>query len=266
MTVLAPQTRHGFFMPERNDDAVVVIPARYESTRLPAKALADIDGRPMIERVYRQACKALLPESVIVATDSTMIRDALAGVADVRMTSEAHTSGSDRVAEVARGLPHGIVVNVQGDLPLLDPTLVDVLIERLRDEPDLEMTTAAVAIASREELENPSAVKVVCNAAGRALYFSRSAIPHDRDRVGSHSGALHHIGIYAYRRKTLLRFADLPVGELERTEKLEQLRALENGILIGVVSSAGAAPMEVDTAEDLEAVRSALAKMEPGEK
>jgi 3-deoxy-manno-octulosonate cytidylyltransferase (CMP-KDO synthetase) len=243
-----------------NDDAAVVIPARYASTRLPAKALADIAGQPMIARVRARACLATLPAVVIVATDDERIREALPAEAVVAMTDPAHTSGSDRVAEVARDRDEGIIVNVQGDLPLLDPALVDALVELLRERPELGMATAAVPVTSAEELADPAAVKVVCARDGRALYFSRAPVPWHRDDPADFAGALHHIGIYAYRRDTLAAFSDLAPTPLETTEKLEQLRALENGIAIGVLVWEGGAPMEVDTPADLERARAALAE------
>ncbi|MFP6626268.1 MAG: 3-deoxy-manno-octulosonate cytidylyltransferase [Deltaproteobacteria bacterium] len=250
------------------DAAIGIIPARYGSSRVPAKALADLGGQTMVERVYKKALEATTLERVIVATDDHRIADVIAPIGEAVMTSPDHASGSDRVAEVARGLEAGIIVNIQGDLPLLDPTVVDKLVERLRADPSLGMATAAVSIDSETELKDPAVVKVVTDESGHALYFSRSPIPYDRDQPGAVRGALHHIGIYAYRRDTLLRFADLAPTRLERTEKLEQLRALENGIKIGVVEVAISGHIEVDTAEDLDAVREALAELaeieEPG--
>ena len=242
-----------------NDVAVVVIPARYGSTRLPGKPLADLGGRPLIEHVWMRASQALLPSRVLVATDDERIRAALPAKAEVVMTRADHPSGSDRIAEVAEGLDCGILVNVQGDLPLLDPTLVDDLIAMLRCDPKLGLATVAVPIATAEEFANASVVKVVCDGLGRALYFSRAPIPHRRSAPDSHAGALRHVGIYAWRRETLLRFARMPPTPLERTECLEQLRALENRIVIGVVRRACGVPIEVDTPEDLAAARMALA-------
>jgi len=213
----------------------------------------------MIEHVYRRACEAHTIERVLVATDDARILRALEPVAPVVMTSPDLASGSDRVAEVVRSLDCSIVVNIQGDLPLLDPSWVDALVERLRADRSLGIATCAVPIHSREEFENPSVVKVVLADDGRALYFSRSAIPHHRDRPDGFDGALHHIGLYAYRRDTLLHFTQLPVARLERAERLEQLRALEYGIGIGVVVADGPPPMEVDTPEDLERVRRVFA-------
>lgn len=242
-----------------NDVAVVVIPARYGSTRLPGKPLADLGGRPLIEHVWRRSCMAALPSRVLVATDDERIRAALPPETEVVMTRADHPSGSDRIAEVAEGLDCGILVNVQGDLPLLDPSLVDELIEMLRSDPALGLATVAVPIDTAEEFANPSVVKVVCDASGRALYFSRAPIPFDRAEPQAPNGAMRHVGIYAYRRETLLRFAKMAPTPLENTECLEQLRALENGIVIGVVRRPHGVPIEVDTPEDLAAARLALA-------
>jgi 3-deoxy-manno-octulosonate cytidylyltransferase (CMP-KDO synthetase) len=246
-----------------NDVAVVVIPARYGSTRLPGKPLADLGGRPLIEHVWRRALEAKLPSRVLVATDDERIRAALPPETEVVMTRADHPSGSDRIAEVAAGLDCGILVNVQGDLPLLDPSLVDDLIAMLRADPALGLATVAVPIETAEEFANPSVVKVVTDRSGRALYFSRSPIPHDRSDATRPSGAMRHVGIYAYRRDTLLAFAKMEPTPLERTECLEQLRALENGIVIGVVRRAEGVPIEVDTPEDLAAVRIVLAASQP---
>jgi 3-deoxy-manno-octulosonate cytidylyltransferase (CMP-KDO synthetase) len=151
-----------------------------------------------------------------------------------------------------------IVVNVQGDLPLLEPRWIDLLVERIAADPTIGMATVAVPIASREELLDPNVVKVVCDVSGRALYFSRAPIPVHRDDATGFLGALHHVGLYAYRRATLLRFAQLAPTRLEQTEKLEQLRALENGIGIGVVVIDDRPPLEVDTPADLERARKAV--------
>jgi 3-deoxy-manno-octulosonate cytidylyltransferase (CMP-KDO synthetase) len=246
-----------------NDVAVVVIPARYGSTRLPGKPLADLGGQPLIWHVWRRALEARLPARVLVATDDERIRAALPPEAEVVMTRADHPSGSDRIAEVAAGLDCGILVNVQGDLPLLDPTLVDDLVALLRENPSVGLATVGVPIESREEMANPSVVKVICDRNGRALYFSRAPIPFDRDDPGSPTGAMRHVGIYAYRRETLLGFASRAPTPLETTEKLEQLRALENGVVIGVVRRSHGVPLEVDTPEDLAIVRRVLAESEP---
>jgi 3-deoxy-manno-octulosonate cytidylyltransferase (CMP-KDO synthetase) len=213
----------------------------------------------MIEHVYRRAALAGRLDRVIVATDDMRIRDAVSGLAEVRMTSPDHESGSDRVAEVVRDVECDIVVNIQGDLPMLDPGYVDALIDMLIRDPSIEITTAAVPVRSQEEFDDPSVVKVVCDESGRALYFSRAPIPYDRDRPGDFAGAMHHVGLYAYRRETVLRFTKLMPSRLEKLERLEQLRALENGIGIGVVRFDDDAPVEVDTDEDLARARAALA-------
>ncbi|NQY91600.1 MAG: 3-deoxy-manno-octulosonate cytidylyltransferase [Deltaproteobacteria bacterium] len=246
--------------------AAAVIPARYASERLPAKALAELDGLPMVARVYQRACQATTVEQVIVATDDERIAAAARAVgAEVVMTDPGHCSGSDRVAEVARALDHDIIVNVQGDLPLLDPAMVDSLVERLRNDPGCELATVAVPIDDPREMADPSVVKLVCRADGRALYFSRAAIPFSRDAAaGSQATALHHVGLYAYRREALLRFSQLEPTALERSEKLEQLRALEHGMDIAVVVMAGGAPLEVDTPADLKRARQALQSGEAG--
>jgi 3-deoxy-manno-octulosonate cytidylyltransferase (CMP-KDO synthetase) len=238
--------------------AIAVIPARYASTRLPAKALADIGGMPMVARVLARARLAERVGRVVVATDDDRIRAAAAAIGEVVMTSALHTSGSDRVAEVAAASDCEIVVNVQGDLPLLDPRWIDLLVERMTSDPAIGMATVAVPVRSREELLDPNAVKVVCDTSGRALYFSRAPIPYHRDDPTGFGGTLHHVGLYAYRRATLLRFAALPPTRLEQTEKLEQLRALENGIGIGVVVIDDRPPLEVDTPADLERARAAV--------
>jgi 3-deoxy-manno-octulosonate cytidylyltransferase (CMP-KDO synthetase) len=238
--------------------AIAVIPARFSSTRVPGKPLADLAGAPMIERVYRRTALAERVDRVIVATDDTRIRDAVSGIAEVRMTSPDHQSGSDRVAEVVQDVECDIVVNVQGDLPMLDPAYVDALVDMLATNPSIDIATAAVPVRSKAEFLDPSVVKVVCDESGRALYFSRLPIPHDRDDAEAFGGALHHVGLYAYRRETILRFSKLAPSRLEKVEKLEQLRALENGIGIGVVRFDDDAPVEVDTDEDLARARAAL--------
>lgn len=207
---------------------------------------------------------AALPSRVLVATDDERIRAALPSDCEVVMTRADHPSGSDRIAEVAERLDCGIIVNVQGDLPLLDPSLVDELIEMMRTDRAVGLATVAVPIESAEELATPSVVKVVCATNGHALYFSRSPIPYDRSTPGSFGIAMRHVGIYAYRRDTLLAYAKMAPTPLERTETLEQLRALENGIVIGVVRRAHGVPIEVDTPEDLAAVRKVLSAASSG--
>jgi len=241
---------------------VVIIPARHASSRLPGKALADIAGRPMVWHVAKRALRARGVGRVIVATDDDRIRDAVAGTgADAVLTSAAHPTGTDRLAEVARGLDADVVLNVQGDLPLLDPAMVEALAARMTSDPGLAMATVATTIHDDGEWRSPHVVKVVFDAGARALYFSRSPIPCDRDDVRAAGEPLgwRHVGMYAYRRDVLLRLAALPPSPLERREQLEQLRALENGIAIGVVTWTGTAPLiEVDTPADLERARAAM--------
>jgi len=234
---------------------IAVIPARYGSTRLPAKALADIAGVPMIVRVWRQVSLARCVERVIVATDDERIAAPVrAAGGEAMMTSAAHQSGTDRIAEVARSIHADIYINVQGDQPFTDPRDLDAVAAPMLADARIDMATLATPIADLEEFRNPTKVKVVCDGAGNALYFSRSPIPYPRDLEGVPAGALRHIGIYAYRRDFLLKFASLAPGKLEQLEKLEQLRALENGYRIRVVASVSP-QLEIDTAEDLDRAR-----------
>jgi len=234
---------------------IAVIPARYGSTRLPAKALADINGVPMVVRVWRQVSMARSIERVIVATDDERIATPVrAAGGEAMMTSATHQSGTDRIAEVASKVHADIYINVQGDQPFTDPRDLDAVAAPMLNDSSIDMATLATPITDLEEFRNPTKVKVVCDASGNALYFSRSPIPHGRDIEGVPLGALRHIGIYAYRRDFLMRFASMPQGKLELLEKLEQLRALENGHRIRVVASVSPS-LEIDTAEDLAKAR-----------
>jgi 3-deoxy-manno-octulosonate cytidylyltransferase (CMP-KDO synthetase) len=233
---------------------IAVIPARYGSSRLPAKALAEIDGVPMVVRVWRQVCQARLVERVIVATDDERIAAPVrAAGGEAMLTSAEHPSGTDRIAEIAERIGAEIYLNVQGDLPFIAPADLDALVSPMRADPSIEMATLATPIISDQEWRNPNVVKVVCDARGDALYFSRSPIPLARDG-GVPRQALRHIGVYGYRRAFLLQFAALEPGVLESIEKLEQLRAVERGWRIRVVPSV-APSLEVDTAEDLAQAR-----------
>jgi 3-deoxy-manno-octulosonate cytidylyltransferase (CMP-KDO synthetase) len=230
---------------------VAVIPARYSSTRLPGKALAAIEGVPMVVRVWRQTSRARALSRVIVATDDERIARAVIDAGgDAMMTASTHQSGTDRIAEVAVRVPADIYVNVQGDLPFIEPADLDALVAPMRDDMSIAMATLATPIADTAEWRNPAVVKVVCDLRGNALYFSRAPIPWPRDDSGYPAEARRHIGVYAYRREMLMRFAQLEQGMLERIEKLEQLRVLESGLLIRVVASV-APSLEVDTPEDL---------------
>jgi 3-deoxy-manno-octulosonate cytidylyltransferase (CMP-KDO synthetase) len=244
-------------------ETVAIIPARYRSTRLPGKALALIGDRPMICHVAERTRRARGLSGVLVATDDERIRDAVVATGGrVVMTRSDHPSGTDRLAEVAAGLAADVLVNVQGDLPLLDPAMVEALAGRMAAEPTLPMATVAVPIADDAEWRSPHVVKIVAGRDGRALYFSRAPIPWDRDgtRRPEEPIGWRHVGMYAYRRDVLLRLASLRPTPLEEREKLEQLRALEHGIAIGVVEWHGSEPLiEVDTPEDLELARRAWA-------
>ncbi len=214
-----------------------IIPARHDSTRFPGKPLALIAGKPMIQHVVERCQKSKALSEIIVATDDTRIWEVAQLFCRVQMTAPHHPSGTDRIAEVAQNCRCDAVINIQGDEPLIDPGMIDAVAGALAKA---EMSTAATGIEQVEEWDNPNVVKVVVNAAGRALYFSRRTIPYVRDAAtgAEHLAAfpfLRHVGIYGYRRQTLLRLVKFPVSPLEKAEKLEQLRALENGIAIAVV-------------------------------
>jgi len=241
---------------------VGIIPARYASTRFPGKPLALIAGKTLIERVVTQCQKANSLQEVIVATDDERIAAEARRFCRVEMTRADHPSGSDRIAEVAARLECDGVVNIQGDEPLIDPAVVDMVAVALSAN---EMSTAATRVRTIEEQESPNVVKVVVSASGRALYFSRRTIPYVRDAASRSTAEqlaafpfLKHLGIYGYRRETLLRLVTFPVSPLENAEKLEQLRALENGIQIAVAvvdyDSVG-----VDVPEDVTRVERLLA-------
>jgi 3-deoxy-manno-octulosonate cytidylyltransferase (CMP-KDO synthetase) len=234
---------------------VAVIPARYASTRLPGKALADIDGRPMIEHVYRRASASPVVSQVIVATDDLRIATRVADFGGkVRLTKATHETGTDRLAEVATTLDADIIVNVQGDEPLIDPAAIGELIAPFKADRSLQMTTLYRRIHDASELNNPNVTKVVLDRGGFALYFSRAPIPYVRDPRGGWPPLYRHIGLYAYRRSTLLVLATLEPTPLERAEALEQLRALEHGIRIKAIETRYES-FEVNTPEDLEQVR-----------
>ena len=244
---------------------VVVIPARFSSTRLPGKPLADIHGKPMIQWVVEQAQKSSALR-VVVATDDTRIEQALAdcGV-EVCLTSPHHDSGTERLAEVVALLglsEHEIVVNVQGDEPLLPPALVDQVAHLLAASP-APMATLCTPINTLDELQDPNVVKVVQSAQGLALYFSRSPLPYDRDGMAKAAPDLshcrRHIGIYAYRAGFIRRYLALPVSPLEQLEKLEQLRVLWHGESIAISDACERPQPGVDTPADLAAVRRQLA-------
>jgi 3-deoxy-manno-octulosonate cytidylyltransferase (CMP-KDO synthetase) len=246
----------------------VVIPARYASARLPGKVLVGIAGKPMIQWVYERA-RASRAREVLIATDDLLIVSAAHSFgAQTIMTASTHRSGTDRIAEVARlqrWADSDIVVNVQGDEPLIPAALIDQVGAVLESNPGAQVATLATPIGSISEFMDPNAVKVVTDGEGRALYFSRAPIPWDRDGAvagvvsqKSFSGARRHVGIYGYRVAGLLRLAALRPSPLEQREKLEQLRALENGIEIRVADSVEPPGPDVNTAADLEQVSALL--------
>jgi 3-deoxy-manno-octulosonate cytidylyltransferase (CMP-KDO synthetase) len=244
----------------------IIIPARFGSTRLPGKPLLQIEGRPLIQWVWQSAV-ASGAASVLVATDDERIRDAAARfAADCVMTSADHVSGTDRIAEAvrARGLPaDAIVVNLQGDEPAMPAEVISSVAQALHEVAGRDIGTAVAPIQSLEEFLDPNCVKALRARDGRALYFSRAPVPWPRDDISagrptSYAGAWRHIGIYAYRVRSLLQFAAWPPTPLETAEKLEQLRALEHGMHIHLVALEQAPPAGVDTPADLERVRAAL--------
>ena len=233
---------------------VAIIPARYESSRFPGKPLADIAGRPMIEHVYRRTSAARSVGVVIVATDDQRICDAVESFGGrAQLTSRDHASGTDRLAEVAAGLTCDVVVNVQGDEPLIEPSTIDDAIAPFKTDPGLQMTTVRRRMDDRSELENPNVTKVVVDRDGYALYFSRAPIPFTREGCPP-APAWRHIGLYAYRRECLMRLTGLKPTAMEQAEALEQLRALEHGIRIKTIETLHDS-VGVDTPDDLVRVR-----------
>ena len=230
-----------------------VIPARFASSRFPGKALASLAGKPLIQHVFERASQARYLDQVLIATDDQRILDAARAFgAPARLTRNDHLSGTDRVAEVAASESAKVIVNIQGDEPLLDPAAIDAAVMALTSDRAVSMATLAKRIEDPAELSDPSVVKVVNNLAGDAIYFSRSAIPYVREGRAAH---YKHIGLYVYRRDFLLAYSDLPVGPLEQAERLEQLRAIENGHRIRVVETSHES-FGVDTPQDLERVAS----------
>ncbi len=239
----------------------VVIPARFGSTRFPGKMLAPLCGKPLIQWVYERARGARCADRVVVATDDARIAEAVRAFGgEPVMTRPDHPSGTDRIAEAVRGLGVEVVVNVQGDEPLIEPALIDALAEALLAEASWDMATAASALADSADLLNPSVVKLVADRDGCALYFSRSPIPHVRDAApGTVRAGLHwrHIGLYGYRRTFLERLVREPPCALEEAEKLEQLRALHLGARIKVLVTQHAG-LGVDTPDDVPRAEAAL--------
>ncbi len=243
----------------------VVLPARYDSSRFPGKPLAHISGKPLIEWVYRRAQEIRGAERVVVATDHPAIAEVVEKFGgSVVMTSADHRTGTDRVAEVAQTLSCDVVVNLQGDEPVFPPRLIEEMVEVLGRSEHIDIVTACHPVFDRDELENPNVVKVVMDRNGKALYFSRLPIPlgagasHGGTVLGADGPIGHrHIGIYGFRRASLIRLSRMPRTPLEISEDLEQLRALENGMVIHAVKTAEPT-VGVDVPEDLKNVEKAL--------
>jgi 3-deoxy-manno-octulosonate cytidylyltransferase (CMP-KDO synthetase) len=239
---------------------VIVIPARYGSTRLPGKPLLELAGKPMIQRVYERAKQAKTASQVIVATDDERILRAVEGFGgEARMTRTDHRTGTERIAEVAAHSQGDLFVNVQGDEPLLDPAAVDTAVNALLEEPQAAIATVAVPIRTPADIMDPNIVKTVLDFEENALYFSRAPIPWVRDSAAKiHVRHLKHLGLYVFQRDALLEYPTLPQGELERIEQLEQLRWMENGWKIRVAEVEHDA-VSVDVPEDVDRVEKLLA-------
>ena len=237
--------------------AVGIIPARWSSTRFPGKPLHVIVGKSLLQRVWERCKRAKNLDSVIVATDDMRIAEAAFNWgAEVALTSKSHCSGTDRIAEVARNAKQfAFIINIQGDEPEVNPRLIDKIVDKLRSDRAIQIVTAAHRFECPEDALSPHQVKVVVDLAGNALYFSRAAIP------SSSSGFLRHQGIYGFRRNTLLRFVKWKPTPLERTESLEQLRALENGVKMHVLITAKGSP-GIDTLADAQALEQKLTRAE----
>ncbi len=238
-------------LPSALHRALGVIPARFASSRFPGKALVSLKNKPILQHVWEKASQAATLAKVLIATDDQRIFDAAIGFgADVVMTGSHHLSGTDRVSEAAATQPYEIIVNIQGDEPLIDPAAIDLATQALLDDPSLVMSTLKRRIDVPSEITNPNVVKVVTGFSGDAIYFSRCSIPYNR---GVNEAYYKHIGLYVYRKDFLLNYSAMPVGPLERAESLEQLRALENGHRIRVIETQYES-LGVDTPEDLERV------------
>lgn len=243
-----------------NSSVAIVIPARFHSTRFPGKPLAVVNGKPLIEWVYRRACEVSGVDRVVVATDHKEIADAIEGFGgDVVTTSGDHATGTDRVAEVARGLKHGFVFNLQGDEPVFPVGLIEEMIRELAGS-DVDIVTASHAIEDAAEMNDPNVVKVVTDRSGNALYFSRAPIPGGPASGEERLAGFRHIGIYGFRRASLLRFAEAQRTPLEEAENLEQLRALEHSMTIRVIQTEYST-VGVDVPGDLINVEKALASV-----
>jgi len=240
---------------------LAILPARYGSTRFPGKPLTPIAGRPMIQHVWERTRAAKRVDAVVVATDDDKIREACEAFgAEVEMTASDHPTGTDRLAEVAARRDDDVIINVQGDEPLIEGFVIDATVEALLRDERAAMSTV-VHRAEPEAFDDPNRVKVVVDSAGFALYFSRAPIPYRRKDTGL--VPLQHVGIYGYRRDFLLDFVQLPRSPAEMSEELEQLRALENGHAIRVAEITGWTSIPVDVPEDVAGVEAALARLDP---
>lgn len=253
-------------MGENKPKVLAVIPARYASVRLPGKVLMEIAGKPLVQHVYDRTCEARLVDECLVATDDERVVEALKGFGTrVVMTGPNHPSGTNRVAEVAASSDAEVIVNVQGDEPVIEPRMIDEAIQPLLDDPGVVMATLKRRITEPDEIDNPNVVKVVTDERNRALYFSRAPIPvvrHSADGTPVNDGTAgpchyKHIGLYVYRREFLIGYAEMGRTPLEKAEKLEQLRALENGFDI-VVTETEFDSIGVDTRESFDRVKQLL--------
>lgn len=243
---------------------LAIIPARYASQRFPGKVLAPLGGKPLVAHTAERTARAKLVSETLVATDDDRVREALEPLGiRVVMTRPDHPSGTDRIAEAAQDHDAQIIVNVQGDEPLIEPDAIDSAIRPLIAHPEIPMATLCHTITERRDIEDPNVVKVVCDTRGRAIYFSRCPIPYAREGFES-AAYFQHVGLYVYRRDFLLEYARMKPTPLERTEKLEQLRVLENGYPIAVVETQFKS-IGVDTPEDLERARAVVERALNGE-
>ena len=240
-----------------NKKIAIIIPARYGSTRLPAKALIEVEGKPIIQYVWEKAIASKLANEVIIATDNELIIEACKKFgANAMMTDINHKCGSDRIAEVAQKRPDiDYIINVQGDEPLITPESIDSCISALINNNDADISTLIRVITDKEELDNPNVVKCVKNIKGYAMYFSRSKIPYERN-IENHEFYA-HIGIYGYKKEALFKMTTLPQSGIEKTESLEQLRALDNGMKI-ITATVKDNAVGIDTAEDVEKFKEKL--------
>ena len=250
-----PETAHSRFSALKSSSVIAIIPARFQSSRLPGKALVDICGHPMIEHIYHRTASAPSIELTIVATDDDRIIRAVESFNGAALlTRSDHASGTDRLAEVARDLSCSIVVNVQGDQPLVKPRMIEEAITPVLKDERIVMSTLTRRITDPKELENPHVVKVVADRQNKALYFSRSTIPQTYSSSKISSPIYKHIGIYVYRREFLLKLAELPQTPLEKAESLEQLRVLEHGFSIHTAETEHDT-ISVDDLDSLQRVR-----------